>query len=444
MASIQKNLFTWQELEEIGDLRRLQLVLETLDDELLMRRLEKDRGNGRDDYPVRAVWNSLLAGVVYQHQSIESLRRELLRNGDLLSLCGFETIKGNEGVPTSSAYTRFLKKVIRHQKELDSIFEGLVKALKQELPGFGERLGTDGKAIDSHARRKSKKRKKDGRRDLDADKGVKTYKGKNKDGSTWKSFKEWFGYKIHIIADVNYELPVSFKVTRASASDMRQLEPMMKELNVQHPDIVKSCRSLVADRGYDSNRNNKFLWDKYNIKPIIDIKGRWKYFEERLADSDYADNVLYDYHGNVYCYNMDTMEKTKMAYCGFEKNRGTLKYRCPSARKGRKCKAQDRCGKGSYGKYGRIVRIPIERNRRIFTPLARSSRSFKEEYKKRTAVERINSRLDVSFGFENHYIKGMKKMQARCSMAMIVMLAMALGRVREKKFESIRSLVKAA
>ena len=69
---------------------------------------------------------------------------------------------------------------------------------------------------------------------------------------------------------------------------------------------------------------------------------------------------------------------------------------------------------------------------------------FKREYKKRTALERINSRLDVSFGFENHYIKGMKKMRLRCSMAMMVMLAMALGRVREKKIEDVRSLVKAA
>ena len=444
MASIQKNLFTWQDLDEIGDLRRLHLVLETLDDELLMSKLEKDRGKGRDDYPVRAVWNSLLAAVVYQHQSIESLRRELLRNGDLLKLCGFETIKGKKAVPTSSAYTRFLKKVIRHQKELDRIFDNLVKALTEELPGFGERLGTDGKAIDSHARRKSKKKKRDGRRDIDADKGVKTYKGKRKDGSIWKRFKDWFGYKIHIIADVNYELPVSFKVTRASASDMKQLKPMIGELYDRQPSIVEACKSLVADRGYDSKRNNKFLWDDYQAKPIIGIKGGWRDFDEKLADSEYADNVLYDYHGNVFCYDMNTMKKRNLIYCGFEKKRGTLKYRCPLAAKGKKCKAEDKCGKGSYGKYGRIVRIPIEKDRRIFTPLARSSKTFKKEYKKRTALERINSRLDVSFGFENHYIKGMKKMRLRCSVAMIVMLAMALGRVREKKFDSMRSLVKAA
>ena len=55
-----------------------------------MRVLEEERGKGRDDYPIRAVWNSLLAGIVFQHPTIESLRRELARNGQLRELCGFQ------------------------------------------------------------------------------------------------------------------------------------------------------------------------------------------------------------------------------------------------------------------------------------------------------------------------------------------------------------------
>ena len=62
MASIaQKQLFCWSDIEELGDLERLMLVFESLPDEELMRRLEAERGRGRDDYPVRPVWNSLLA-----------------------------------------------------------------------------------------------------------------------------------------------------------------------------------------------------------------------------------------------------------------------------------------------------------------------------------------------------------------------------------------------
>lgn len=77
----QKKLFGWKEIEDLGDLERLYLVLNYLPDEKLMRVLEEERDKGRDDYPVRAIWNSILAGVVYEHRSVQSLRRELKRNG---------------------------------------------------------------------------------------------------------------------------------------------------------------------------------------------------------------------------------------------------------------------------------------------------------------------------------------------------------------------------
>nr|MDA8192807.1 DDE transposase [Thermaerobacter sp.] len=63
----QPSFFSWDQLAELGDLERLVLVLDTVPDEALMRRLETARGRGRNDYPVRALWNSVLAGIVFQH-----------------------------------------------------------------------------------------------------------------------------------------------------------------------------------------------------------------------------------------------------------------------------------------------------------------------------------------------------------------------------------------
>ena len=54
----QQKLFRWEEIQSLGDLKRLCLVLEHMPDENLMRTLERKRGNGRDDYPIRALWNS--------------------------------------------------------------------------------------------------------------------------------------------------------------------------------------------------------------------------------------------------------------------------------------------------------------------------------------------------------------------------------------------------
>ena len=80
----------------------------------------------------------------------------------------------------------------------------------------------------------------------------------------------------------------------------------------------------------------------------------------------------------------------------------------------------------------------------MFTPLDRDSYKWEREYDHRTAVERVNSRLDVSFGFELHTIRGLKKMQMRSGLALIVMLAMALGRIRQQHPEHLRSLVRSA
>lgn len=44
-------LFRWDGVEQLGDLERLQLVLDALPDEPLMQLLEADRGHRRNDYP---------------------------------------------------------------------------------------------------------------------------------------------------------------------------------------------------------------------------------------------------------------------------------------------------------------------------------------------------------------------------------------------------------
>src|SRR6056297_162951 len=177
----QKQLFSWKEIEDLADLQRFSLLIKYLPDSELMRKLESQRGNGRNDYPVRAVWNSILAGIVYQHPSIESLRRELKRNAELRQLCGFDLCKSIHAVPSSDAYTNFLKLLLKHSDYVDAIFYDLVDKRGEVLPGFGRTLAIDSKAIKSRSRKGSKCG--DLRGESDADKGVKTYKGKRKDGS---------------------------------------------------------------------------------------------------------------------------------------------------------------------------------------------------------------------------------------------------------------------
>ena len=68
------------------------LVRDNLPDENIVMALEERRGNGRDDFSIRAMWNAFIAGIVFQHASIESLIRELSRNPTLLEACGFDIL----------------------------------------------------------------------------------------------------------------------------------------------------------------------------------------------------------------------------------------------------------------------------------------------------------------------------------------------------------------
>ena len=80
----------------------------------------------------------------------------------------------------------------------------------------------------------------------------------------------------------------------------------------------------------------------------------------------------------------------------------------------------------------------------MFTPVARSSYVWKDHYDQRSAVERVNSRLAGPFGFDDPFICGLAKMRLRCTLALSIMLAMALGRIEAGQHEHLRSLTKSA
>jgi hypothetical protein len=157
----QMNLFSWDAIEARSDLDRLKLVLDHLPDERLVQYLEVMRGRGRDDYPVQAMWNALLAGIIFQHESLESLLRELARNPSLMDACGFDplpiqrkpkaqVITDSEtgvsrmvlppppapvrAVPASWNVSRFLANVIELEETLGMI-SAMVVSLREQLNG---------------------------------------------------------------------------------------------------------------------------------------------------------------------------------------------------------------------------------------------------------------------------------------------------------------------
>jgi hypothetical protein len=158
-----------------------------------------------------------------------------------------------------------------------------------------------------------------------------------------------------------------------------------------------------------------------------------------------VDTIVHTEKGSVHCICPATGVQRDLAFQGFEADRDTLKYRCPAAAFGLECEGRERChqaGGVMPGDDGRIVRISLaDHDRRIFVPTPYGSPSWERGDNRRSALERINNRIDNSFGFERHFIRGLAKMQTRVGLALAVMMAMALGHVKEGRIEQMRSLV---
>ena len=486
MAATNPSLFTWQDVDILPDMHRLELVLQYLPDHEIVEALQQKRGRGRDDYPVVAMWNAVVAGIVFQHRSIEGLVRELRRNPALLRVCGFDPLPRQgkpattvcedaqtgraqvvslpapvrDSVPQCWNFYRFLGNLITVEAThgfIAQMIKSLREQLMEELPEFGQHLGYDGKAIDSHSTGQTNQ-KTGATSDPDADWGKhETHGIDSKTGKEWNKVKSWFGYGLHLIADTHYEIPVAMHLTPASHSESVELQSMLAALFEETPSLAGRCKDFSADRGLDSGKLKATLWDEHQIRPLIDTRELWRE-EKQMPDYDptqaitralnpeRTDNIIHTEKGQVSCVCPETGEQRPLAFQGFEADRNSLKYRCPAAAYGLACAGRAACEKAAgvnAGDYGRIVRIDItQQNRRIFTPTPYGSPSWNRGYKRRTALERINNRVDNNFGFEDHFIRGKTHMTVRLGLALTVMMALALGHVKEGRQAQMRSLIK--
>ena len=132
----QITIFDYTEIEELGDLQRLDLAFEGIDDEKLMKKLEARRKNGRNDYPVRVMWNLMIAMIVFNHKTVDSFRRELSRNSQLRRKCGLNDFgKKKHLVPPSRVFSGFIKALAEEKEEMANIFNVQVEVLPLTLSG---------------------------------------------------------------------------------------------------------------------------------------------------------------------------------------------------------------------------------------------------------------------------------------------------------------------
>ena len=97
----------------------------------------------------------------------------------------------------------------------------------------------------------------------------------------------------------------------------------------------------------------------------------------------------------------------EMVYQGFCKGRSRHKWRCSA-----KCGVIDECPLGapcSPSDYGRVVYTKPDWDIRLFPPVPRGSREWKDTFSSRTCSERINNRVLNDYHLHDMRIRGKKR-----------------------------------
>ena len=408
----QGQLFSFEDFFVEGDDNyRLLMVLNALDDDELIHKLESERKGRRNRYPVRMLWQSMIAAKIYGIAATNDLIRELQRNESLRKVVG---IKHVGLVPKPWQFSRLLAKLSYPENlaMLKAIFDNAVSDLKVLLPDLGESLAIDGTAVSSWCNCYSKEKS-----DKDAGWGIKTYR--KDDGSKIKHM--WYGYNLELVVDTKYEIPINFELLPANMNECPRLPILLGETKKLHPDF--DIRYVMGDKGYDSKDNCKYVL--YDLKALPIIKMR---LTQKDKDAPFAGEICRCTElGTPIC---DCGEK--MLYAG--RDGKYLKFRCP-----RHTDAMG--GPCSTSRYGRVLKVAISENERRWPGLHRESKKFKRLYRRRTSVERVNSRLKEHLGLDDQRVRGLVKTSVNVGLSLLVMVGGALAMARNKKIDNLRQLV---
>jgi hypothetical protein len=409
-----QSLFAWEALEDSPSLQTIKDLLGALPDGKLLNSLRVARGKGRDDYPISVLWGVIVLRVALRHVTTEAVLAELRRNDGLRRLIGIES---EARVPKPWNISRFEEVLGQepHRTYLKEIFTVLIQRLGLVVVDLGK--DTAGDATNLSARRKPEPAAQEEMAEglPQASGGRKEYK--DDEGKVVKVV-EWFGFKLHLVVDVNHEVILAYEITDTKAGDGETLPVVYAQAKANLP--AGRIKTLAFDKAADSDAVHELLSGE-GITPLIQMRSLWQSEPERLLPGhDGSSNVVYTEDGSIYCYDKvsDPPVRHRMAYIGHEPERETLKYRCPAKHEGWDCPMSGICNAGKS--YGKTVRVPRAVDLRRFPSLPRATKKFERLYKGRTAVERINGRLKVFWGVDDGNVTGSRRFVAQVGVVLAV------------------------
>ena len=375
----------------------LASIMDGIDDGQLLDALQQIRLTGRPGYPFRSMWRAWLCKYILRVRYNVELVDRLRGSAKLREVCGF-----NGPVPSESTFCRFFARLTYYQPLVEKCLNTITSQIGQKLPDFGKVVAADGTVFETYGNPDRKTVKGDPCGDMDARWGHKnSVKTKDKEGTEW-----CFGYRMHALADAIHGIPIGFILTSANVNDTRLLPDLVRKAQTTH-DWLKP-RFLVADRGYDSDRNFAFLLNR-KIVPVIHIR--------KPGGKQELHRDIYTAKGSPTCQG-----GREMAYLKTDTGSGHHLFRCPEGG----CSLRSR--RGVHYCADEVWEDPVDEPR-IVGVLPRASPLWKGLYKKRWSIERLFRSLKHSRNLEQHCFRGMRKVLLHSTLSMLTYSATALARL---------------
>ncbi len=226
-----------------------------------------------------------------------------------------------------------------------------------------------------------------------------------------KEVRYFWGYRNHVINDIDTELPI-WEVTKpANVSDINVAKDLIQEacsvfnLNIQ---------SVMGDAAYDSEDLLKFIINDLNALAIIPHNPR----NEQPKGYQIKDGKVIC-EANLQMYRRGKMrpKKTGILYC---------QYSCPIIYD-KKIQYQHITCPILHPKFfkGKGCNVLVRMEPSIRSEIGYDTQEFKELYKKRTSVERIFSRL-LAIAMQHPTVRGYNANRNHATIAHISVLLVAL------------------
>jgi transposase len=415
MYSIRQGcLFSLQDLLDLEPTQRYTAIFEGINIFPLLKNVSKKVRKGAPqslNYP--SMIYSLFARILEGIPTVKLLVRRLKKDMLFFLDCGFAL---SDRIPSEASFSRLIRK-IKTSNVLDEMNHALLLQAIEE--GFidGEHIAIDATHIEARDQAPQKEEskvgepvkepKKRGRKKKEASESYKKEQeeienalplfeqkieqqlnhtfgelqkempcipkwGIKKNSENKNVF--WFGYKLHLAAETKSQYILVHLLSSGNMNDAKAAIPLLKGVAERFP--VLNITKVMADAGYDYNpiyeqihrmkADGIIAYNKRNEAPPIGV------------DKHFAPTCVLEH---------------SYRYDSYDKKYETLKYTRP-----KECRE---CPLAYDTLCQKIIKIKKTKDLRRYPAPARGSKAWKELYKQRTSVERVNAYLKEYFQLNN-------------------------------------------